>query len=97
MIKINRQLFWDVKFNKLDYKKDADFIISRVLSYGDIADYREIKRQYGLIKIKKVAKRANLASKKNLYFWSFILNLPLNSFQCTKKLLTKKPSAYWQC
>ena len=96
MINISEQLFWDVKFNQLDYKKHADFIIARVLSYGDLADYQEIKKQYGLSKIKKIAKKANLSSKKSLYFWSFIFNIPLNSFQCSKKLLTKKPSAYWQ-
>ncbi|MCK4554219.1 hypothetical protein KAU19_04625 [Candidatus Parcubacteria bacterium] len=96
MIKVNKQLFWDVKFNKLDYKKDADFIIARVLSLGDIADYRTIKKQYALVKIKNTAKKINFANKKSLYFWSFIFNLPLNSFKCAKKLLIKKPSAFWQ-
>ena len=96
MIKINKQLFWDVRFSELDYKKNADFIISRVLSFGDVADYKIIKRRYGLRKIKSVAKKVNFANKKSLYFWSLIFNLPLNSFKCTEKLLTKKPSAFWQ-
>ena len=96
MIKLNKQLFWDVKFNKLDYEKNADFIIARVLSYGDVSDYKEIKKQYGLTKIKNAAQDINYANKKSLYFWSFIFNLPLNSFKCAKKLLIKKPSAFWQ-
>ena len=96
MIEVNKQLFWDVEFNKLDYEKDADFIIARVLSYGDMVDYKLIQKQYGLKKIKNVAKKINFANKKSLYFWSFVFNLPLISFKCTKKLLTKKPSAFWQ-
>ena len=96
MIKINKQLFWDVKFSELGYEKNADFIISRVLSFGDVADYRVIKKQYGLRKIKNIAKKINLANKKSLYFWSLVFSLPLNSFKCTKKLLTKEPSAFWQ-
>ncbi|MFH1657640.1 MAG: hypothetical protein ABH919_04185 [bacterium] len=96
MIKINRRLFWDVKFSELDYIKNADFIISRVLSYGDVVDYKEIKKRYGLRKIKNTARKITYANKKSLYFWSFIFNLPLNSFKCTKKLLTKKQSVFWQ-
>ena len=44
MIKLNKQLFWDIDFKKLDYKKNTNFIISRVLVYGDLEDYRMIKK-----------------------------------------------------
>lgn len=30
-----KAIFWDVDLNQLDYKKDADFIIPRVLDWGD--------------------------------------------------------------
>lgn len=96
MIKLNKKLFWDVEIKNLDFKKQADFIIGRVLSYGDKKDYEEIKRFYGLKKIKSAAKKTNYANRKSLYFWSLIFDLPLNSFQCIPKLLTKKPSAFWR-
>ncbi len=92
MIKLNKQLFWDVKFKDLDYQKNADFIISRVLSFGDLSDYKIIKEWYGLRKIKNIAKKVNYPNKKSLYFWSLIFDLPI----CTKKLLTKESSAFWQ-
>lgn len=94
MIKINKQLFWDVDFSQLDYKKDMDFIISRVLIYGDIKDYKLIKEQYGEGKIREMAKKVNYPNKKSLNFWSNIFNLPLESFQCIKKSLIKKPNAF---
>jgi len=94
MIKVNRRLFWDVDFEKLDYKKDADFIIGRVLIYGDIKDYKLIKEQYGKEKIKEAAKKVNYPNKKSLNFWSNIFNLPLESFQCIKKSLIKKPNIF---
>ena len=43
MIKLNKQLFWDVDYKKLDYKKYANFIIGRALSYGDMDDWKAIK------------------------------------------------------
>lgn len=85
MININKQLFWDTRFSELDYKKNANFIIARVLSYGDIFDYKDIKKQYGFKKIKSAAKRVSYFDKKSLYFWSYIFNLPLNSLKCIKK------------
>lgn len=93
---LNKQLFWDVEYSKLDYNKNVNFIINRVLSYGDIKDYKEIKKQYGLKKIKEIAKKTNYINKKNLYFWSLIFDIPTKSFKCTKKLLIRKPSAFWQ-
>jgi len=94
MIKVNRQLFWDVDFKKLDYKKDADFIIARVLIYGDVSDYKLIKKKYGIKKIKETAKKVNYPNKKSLIFWSNVFNLPFKSFQCIKKSLIKKPNVF---
>ncbi|MFH0923962.1 MAG: hypothetical protein V1825_04480 [Candidatus Falkowbacteria bacterium] len=92
MIKLNKQLFWDIKFSELDYKKNSGFIIARVLSFGDLADYNAIKNKYGLRKIKSVAKKINYPNKKSQNFWSFIFNFS----KCEKKLLIKKQSAFCQ-
>ena len=92
MMKLDKQLFWDVKFSELDYKKNADFIISRVLSFGDLDDYKAIKNKYGLKKIKDAAKKINYSNKKSQNFWSFIFNFSI----CAKKLSIKKQSAFYQ-
>lgn len=95
MINLNKTLFWDVNFKDLDFEKHDKFIISRVLSYGDVDDFKKIKEKYGIKKIKRIAKEVNLNNKKSLNFWSLIFNLPLNKFKCSKKLLKKEPSAFW--
>lgn len=93
-ISLNKSLFWDIEFKSLDYQKDAVFIIKRVLNYGDEKDYKEIKRVYGLQKIKSIAKKIDYINKKNVNFWSIVLNIPLNSFECIKKFSTKRQSAF---
>ena len=93
-ISLNKSLFWDIEFKNLDYQKDAVFIIKRVLNYGDEKDYKEIKKVYGLQKIKSIAKKIDYINKKNVNFWSLILHIPLNSFKCIKKFSTKKQSAF---
>ena len=77
MIEINKKLFWDVEYKKLDYKKHSNFIIGRVLSYGDLKDYQIIKKNYGIEKIKSIAKNFNYPNKKSLNFWNIIFNLPI--------------------
>lgn len=93
-VSLNKNLFWDVNFKNLRYQKDADFIIERVLNYGDENDYKKIKEVYGLARIKNTAKKINYINKKNINFWSIIFNIPSESFKCTKKLSARKQSAF---
>ncbi len=78
MIQVNKKLFWDVEFKKLDYEKHSGFIIGRVLSFGDIKDYQIIKKKYGIKKIKSVAEKISYPNKKSLNFWNIIFNLSVH-------------------
>lgn len=93
--KLNKNLFWDINFKELDYKKNVDFIIERVLNFGDEKDFYILKKNYSLKKIKNIAKKSNYSNKKTINFWSLIFNIPLKSFLCIKKLSTTKPSAFY--
>lgn len=93
MIKLRRELFWDTEFKNLTYDKYPDYIIGRVLNYGEIKDIKEIKKVYGLKKIKEVAKKAYL-DRKSLNFWSLILNIPIKQFKCMKKFSIEKQGSF---
>ncbi len=92
----SKTLFWDINLKDLDYKKNANFIIGRVLSFGDEKDYQFLKEIYGLRKIKDVAVKLDYPNKRTINFWSLIFNIPFNSFLCIKKLSTLKPNAFWK-
>ena len=93
---LNKAIFWDVDFKKLDYKKNADFIIERVLSLGDEKDYKFLQKIYGLKKIKRTAVKLDYSDRKTINFWSLIFNIPIDSFLCIKKLSMPKPNAFWK-
>lgn len=93
MVILDKKLFWDVDFRRLDYQKNANFIIGRVLQWGDLDDFRKIKRVYTLNRIKKVASRLSYTDKKSQNFWRFIFNLK-NRNICTQKLLLRKHSNF---
>ena len=53
-----KKYFWDTEFNKLDIKKNMNYIISRLYCYGEIKEIKQIKSVYSTEQIKEVAKKS---------------------------------------
>ena len=81
---INRRIFWDIDFDKLDYKGKASFIIERVFERGDVEDIRNCRRYYGDDKIKQVLLTAKFLPLTRIYLASAVINEPLEAFRCYK-------------
>lgn len=84
-------LFWDVK--KLNPQKDSQFIIERILAFGDRDDFRWATDFYGKKKIKKGFLSSRTLDKKSVSFWRRYYNLPSI---CTRKQLKRKLGLFWQ-
>ncbi len=63
-------LFWDVDRSKLDTEKNAEFIIKRILAYGDIDDVRFALTAYGSARMAGVSLRMRGLDKKSRNFWN---------------------------
>ena len=87
-------LFWDVGSRKLDAEKNAQFIIGRVLDFGNLKEWEVIKNFYGLVKIRKVAQKHIFFDPRSANFWAMALGIPLKNLRCTKKLLLKTPKTF---
>lgn len=87
--KLNKKLFWDTKYNDVDLNNNANFVIERVLNFGDLNDFLVIKKIYGIDKIRKVASYSTFQDNKTSNFWNKILKI-----KCTQKQLAKKQSAF---
>ena len=79
---LRKQIFWDTDMSQLDYKKQANAIIVRVLERGNMDEWNEIKRYYGHEKIKEAAMKARYLNKKTLAFVSSLYNTPITEFRC---------------
>ena len=91
----NKNLFWDTDFGEIDFEKNKEFVVSRVLLQGDLSDFKKIKNLYGLKKILEIARGLRYLDKKTLNFLSLIFNIPKNKFRCSKTFSTKKQKAFW--
>ncbi len=90
----DNSLFWDVNPEKLDAEKDAQFIIGRVLDFGDLDEFRAVKKFYGLSKIKQAALEHPFESERSRNFWELVFKLPSKSLSCTRRHLPPIPSAF---
>ena len=89
-----KDLFWDVDFSSLNLNKNKDFIIERVLDYGDISHFRKIKEIYSLDDIKNVLKKSKTISYKSANFYALILGVSREEVLCLKRPLTQKQDRF---
>lgn len=73
-IKFRQSLFWDTDPKKIDKKKNAKYIIERVLEFGNLSEAKWLFQKYKKNKIKEVMNlpRAQI-SKKSKSLWSIVL------------------------
>ena len=79
---LNSTLFWDTDENHIDWDKNANVILVRVLERGSLEDFREIRKVYGDKKIKEAALSARYLSERTLSFAAFFFELPITEFEC---------------
>ncbi len=79
---LNKALLGDIDYSKIDFEKHARFVIGRVLMRGNLQDWREIKRYYGIELIKKEVVKIRYLDKKTLNFCHIIFNIKKEKFRC---------------
>ncbi|MEA3494992.1 MAG: hypothetical protein U9R42_03045 [Bacteroidota bacterium] len=81
-MQLSKTLFWDTDINKLDYEKHARHIIERVLMYGMLNDWFEIKKYYGIERIKDEILQIRYLNKVTLNFFSQYFKIEKKQFKC---------------
>jgi hypothetical protein len=64
-----KYLFWDVSLQKIDPCKHKNYILERILNFGDVEDFAWALSFYGKEEVKKAASLKSL-NKKSANFWS---------------------------
>lgn len=75
-------IFWDIDLRTLDYKKNARFIIQRVIQKGSLEDWVSIKSYYGLEFIKNEILLIRDFDQKTLNFFSVYFGIDKENFRC---------------
>ena len=80
-----RAYFWDVEFEELQIKKNAFFVIKRVLDRGNLSDIRWLIKTYGKDEIKKVVMETRDLARPTGNFWADIFGLDKKRLPCLQK------------
>lgn len=90
-----KKYFWDVDTKKLDYKKNPEYVIGRILEYGNIRAVRWMFETFDKKKIREVIETRRGFSPRTVYFWKSFFNLRENQIVCLKKSYLKKQKKLW--
>ena len=91
-----QKYFWDVDFLKVDKNTYSQFIIERILEFGDQKSVKWMINNFSLDEIKKVVTISKNLSKKSANFWQIIFNLERDKISCFKKLSLEKQKMIWK-
>ena len=72
-MKLRQTLFWDANPNKIDTQKNAQYIIERVLDFGNDKEVRWMYSYYDKSLIKGVVARSRSLRPETKNLWTLLL------------------------
>ena len=78
----SKGLFWDSDQEQIDVDEHNRYIIERVTLRGSLDDWLEIKKYYGIDKIKGVILDATYLDERSWDFFSKMFKIPKEEFKC---------------
>ena len=69
-IKFRPSLFWDIDVSKLDPDKNPEYVIERILDFGDDKEVRWMTKYFPRDRIKSVVQTSRVLLPKSRSFWS---------------------------
>ncbi|MFW6222977.1 MAG: DUF6922 domain-containing protein [Bacteroidota bacterium] len=79
---LSKHLFWDVDAGTLDPEKSKRLIISRVMDYGVMDDWKTIYNYYGIETIAQTLKSVKDLSLPAASLVSLLSGVPVDQFLC---------------
>lgn len=80
---LDKRLFWDIDFAKLDVDKKKEYVIERVIDRAITwQQFKAIINYYGKEEVANVVKQIRSLDDKTLHFCSVYFDIPLNEFRC---------------
>lgn len=87
--------FWDVDAKKIDKNKSKDYIIARILEYGNIAALKWLFANFSQTYIRQVFSKKRGFSSRVANFWRLFFSLPKNKVVCLKRRCRKNQKNLW--
>jgi hypothetical protein len=80
----SKHLFWDVDLVTFDLDKHRIQLVSKVLEYGLLEDWNNLKKLYGKEEIKRISLNLRSLDVVTLSFLATIFKIDKSEFRCYK-------------
>ena len=73
VMKFRQSLFWDTNPDNIDLKKNAQYVIERVLDHGNDKEVRWLRNFYDLSIIKQIVVKSRSLRPETKNLWTLLL------------------------
>lgn len=87
--------FWDIDPHALDVDQYQQFVIERILEYGDERAIRWLCHHFGAVQIKAVVCQSRRLSRRTANFWRLLLDIPKEEVQCLSSASPSPSETFW--
>lgn len=89
------RVFWDTDVKQIDFDKQGNFVILRILEHGHLEDVKWLLKKYPTKTIKKAICQSRNLSEKTANFWAQYFNIPQKEILCLNKRYRQKRKQFW--
>jgi hypothetical protein len=88
------QYLWDADLNQLDLEANKQFVIERILEYGDEPAVNWMQTHYKQDEITQVLKTSKRISAKTGHFYALLYQLDQSTLRCLTQPYTQKQNRF---
>lgn len=90
-----KKYFWDVDFKKIALGKRKEYILKRILEYGDEEAIAWMRSNFKKSEIKNTLCNFRGYSLKTANFWAFMLNIKKEDVKCLNMSFRETQKQFW--
>ena len=93
--KFLKKYFWDVDFEKLDFRSYRQYVLGRILEYGDENAVSWLGKNFTKNEIADVLFRFRFVSPKSANFWAVVFGIDKKRVLCLQKHYLERLRMHW--
>lgn len=93
--KFLKRYFWDVDYHHIDPQHRAEYVVKRILEYGDGKAVRWMRENFEKAKIKEVLCETRDLSPQSANYWAIVLGVDRKEITCLQKRYLEIRKSCW--
>lgn len=93
--KFLKKYFWDIDFSKLDVKAHPQYVLERILEYGDEKAVAWMKKNFTRDEVADILFHFRGLSPKSANYWAVIFGIDRKKVLCLQKPYLERRRMHW--